>query len=128
MSDRVSVAMTDRRVIKGDTIFKGIILALASSIILILLIIHQGVRAHGCLCISLLKGGCHLEQGAELGGDQRALAHEIGGLLFSGGHLVACPNHLFTGQGNRYHMLHSLGVVPALDLQVLPSWVLTNLA
>jgi phosphate transport system permease protein len=38
MRDMDSGALTDRRMIKGDTIFKGIILALAGSILLILLI------------------------------------------------------------------------------------------
>jgi phosphate transport system permease protein len=37
-SDMDNVALNDRRMIKGDTIFKGIILALAGSILLILLI------------------------------------------------------------------------------------------
>ncbi len=78
--------------------------------------------------IGLLKGGCNLEEGAELGGEQWALAHEIGGLLFSRGHLVAGPQHLFTGQGDRNHMLLGLGVIPALDLQAFTSRVLTDLA
>lgn len=94
----------------------------------VLIIIRQGVWAHGRFGIGLLKGGGNLEQGAELSGEQWALAHEEDCLLFFRCHLFAGPQHLFSGQGDGDHMLLGLGVVPALDLQAFASWVLMNLA
>ncbi len=83
MSDMDSAPLTDRRMIKGDAIFKGVILALAGSILLILLIMMFEMVKESLPAIKKF-GGRFL-----LGREWDAVQGEFGALDFLYGSVVS---------------------------------------